>query len=985
MSNYIDNIVKNAVTYDLVSKPLADDMANEFSIQSTYAVGDYVMHDYKLYKCISAVTTAGNWNSAKWQECKIGDEINGGVKFTAQTLTSEQKAQARNNIGAISQEEATPDAIKYSAQSLTDAQKNQARVNVGTVASTSIAEEFSTSKAYAVGDLVMYDSKLYKFKTVHSAGAWNVAQVDAVSVKEEISSLSNDLSDLQNEVEYKTIFAKDYELALVITAYIAANPTRNHIRTDLETTKSLYIPCFPNTVYTITKQVSARYRVGYTSEIPKHGLTVYGLGDNATATTLMVNTGSDAKYLVVFYYMSTVDTSTESEILESISISGLFKKDLDSHLSDVGSHPFGTTIYAKNDDFVTAITGYIASNPNRDHFRTDVVNSRSIYVPCYPNATYTITKKLSARYRVGYTTQFPEHGVSIYDIKDDASVNTLSVSTGSDAKYLVVFYYLGTYDTDPENEIRESIEITGLFPTAVDRYFRGAYNWNLLNNVVYATPQQYGAIGDGVNDDTTAINNCLSENQFVIIPEGMYRITDTIKPYIVNRSTVICSDKAMFIADSTAFNAAIQNASAVSDRPSMLLLQQWVGWNQFGLTWFGGVFNCNNVTGLIGVKVTNRVGFYAMVPKLFVCNLGTDGVGFLITGIASSAIKLGQIVIYANDIDVSQNGNWTSSDSGAWKDAIGFYDISSHDYSIDTLYIVNCITGIYNDGGDVVHVNYYHYWAGSSASSKFTESDYQKTRAFYSTDGKWHFDYFYSDFAYIAAECNTITCGHTHFIGINKNNITGIDASEVNGYLLKPTDGNGIYDLGIVTKQEAVQDCKFDGVYITESTASLVAISLRNIIRFNPGNRLSYKAFANTIFGSFSGNSCTVEGNWVSNTYYVLGYVYSKARQIHVDISTVSGDLLGEFDIAVTNSSIAYKNVKSNRQVNAVYTLAFGSTQKTISNGLFYPVLMKRSASINGQIVTVDVPTKCLFITAGDGVVYSGNVTNETAFEDADI
>ena len=208
MSNYIDNIVKNAVTYDLVSKPLANDIANEFSIQSTYAVGDYVMHDYKLYKCISAVTTAGNWNSAKWQECKIGDEINGGVKFTAQTLTSEQKAQARNNIGAVSQEEATPDAIRYSAQSLTDAQRNQARVNTGTVASTSIAEEFSTSKAYAVGDMVMYDSKLYKFKTAHSAGAWNVAQVDTVSVNDEISSLSNDLNELKDVEDLADSFEK---------------------------------------------------------------------------------------------------------------------------------------------------------------------------------------------------------------------------------------------------------------------------------------------------------------------------------------------------------------------------------------------------------------------------------------------------------------------------------------------------------------------------------------------------------------------------------------------------------------------------------------------------------------------------------------------------------------------------------------------------------------------------------------------------------
>ena len=40
---------------------------------------------------------------------------------------------------------------------------------------------FSTSTAYAEGDIVTYDHKLYKFKTAHSAGAWNSSQVDQIS------------------------------------------------------------------------------------------------------------------------------------------------------------------------------------------------------------------------------------------------------------------------------------------------------------------------------------------------------------------------------------------------------------------------------------------------------------------------------------------------------------------------------------------------------------------------------------------------------------------------------------------------------------------------------------------------------------------------------------------------------------------------------------------------------------------------------------
>lgn len=45
----------------------------------------------------------------------------------------------------------------------------------------------------------------------------------------------------------------------------------------------------------------------------------------------------------------------------------------------------------------------------------------------------------------------------------------------------------------------------------------------------YATPQMYGAKGDGVTDDTEAIQQCIRENPITHIPCGTYIISDTIE------------------------------------------------------------------------------------------------------------------------------------------------------------------------------------------------------------------------------------------------------------------------------------------------------------------------------------------------------------------------------------------------------------------------------------------------------------------------
>ena len=58
----------------------------------------------------------------------------------------------------------------------------------------STAPTFDNTTAYAVGDYVFYNRKLYKFIASHSSGNWNSSQVEEVTIGNEIKEIKNDLS-----------------------------------------------------------------------------------------------------------------------------------------------------------------------------------------------------------------------------------------------------------------------------------------------------------------------------------------------------------------------------------------------------------------------------------------------------------------------------------------------------------------------------------------------------------------------------------------------------------------------------------------------------------------------------------------------------------------------------------------------------------------------------------------------------------------------
>ena len=111
---------------------LLTSLAPIFSTSTAYAVGTFVTYQNTLYECTTA-HSAGAWNSSH---------------FTARSI---------NYI-------------------------------VNTYIFPSLAPVFSTSTAYAVGTFVMYQNKLYRCTTAHSAGAWNSSHFSLATLNDVINA-----------------------------------------------------------------------------------------------------------------------------------------------------------------------------------------------------------------------------------------------------------------------------------------------------------------------------------------------------------------------------------------------------------------------------------------------------------------------------------------------------------------------------------------------------------------------------------------------------------------------------------------------------------------------------------------------------------------------------------------------------------------------------------------------------------------------------
>lgn len=141
-SSYIPNSEKGAAggvaTLDISGKvPAAqlpsyvDDVIDGYYYESSfYADSEHtqliVGETGKIYNDVST-NISYRWNGTGYTAMSVQN----AVTYTSQALTTEQKTQARENIGAAASDDIPTDAVKYTAQTLTNAQKTQARTNIG--------------------------------------------------------------------------------------------------------------------------------------------------------------------------------------------------------------------------------------------------------------------------------------------------------------------------------------------------------------------------------------------------------------------------------------------------------------------------------------------------------------------------------------------------------------------------------------------------------------------------------------------------------------------------------------------------------------------------------------------------------------------------------------------------------------------------------------------------------------------------------------
>lgn len=448
----------------------------------------------------------------------------------------------------------------------------------------------------------------------------------------------------------------------------------------------------------------------------------------------------------------------------------------------------------------------------------------------------------------------------------------------------------------------------------------------------FVTPQMFGAKGNGVNDDTNAINECLHSNNIIFIPKGYYRITSSLTTNSETMATINCDEKAIFIAD------------GITDY-MLICSDNTTGYAHIGVEWNGGIFDMQGISNITGIIVNNYCSF-GLFNNITIVNVGDDATGLHIE-IESGKNKFDNIKIFGasftydiNDID----SDFSVNSYDLTRDNTGITVTNSYDFAIGTLYIMGCNLGIVTNGSAQVDVGQYHYWLGTGDGNLISTAQFIKSRAFkaLSNGDYWHFNMFYPDQPYIAAECNYISCDNTHYIIIRPESLT----DNVSPYAFL---GKMLTDYGSMIFENCdivhVNRAEFRGVDCSQLALRRGAVYIANEFL----QRYSYLT-PSLMINNLRQNtqfSYTTGGGWK-----LIGYVcVSQQGVCNIQIGSGTNVFALTADIICKDYNGTFRNAMS-YQGSQTYDnyLGFGSVQ-TINGFKWLPVYLKSDYS--GSATTI--------------------------------
>lgn len=263
------------------------------------------------------------------------------------------------------------------------------------------------------------------------------------------------------------------EVSGKITFSCDTSNTREYNITQFDSSKGFISRSskYTDSTKTITLNSSTKYiALSYVNSDGMYNIQIE-LGQTATTyenfkqNVINVN---DTKYTDTINVDTSVDNAKKINVLHS---RNLFNKDGDTILLNT---------------YILDSTQVIKSNNS----------TNSIYIPITGGKTYTISKKLSARFSVGTTKVLPTINVQTYDYIINNTATSITINTASDSKYLIVYLYNSGSDTLTFQQIIDSVMINeGSTTLPYEPYITSSinvdgeeiYNANIMN---YSTEEQ---------------------------------------------------------------------------------------------------------------------------------------------------------------------------------------------------------------------------------------------------------------------------------------------------------------------------------------------------------------------------------------------------------------------------------------------------------------------------------------------------------------
>lgn len=435
--------------------------------------------------------------------------------------------------------------------------------------------------AHAKGSYLIYDDNLYKVTadiaigdTLATTGTGaNIAQVTGGAMGEVIK-LKSAIDNFYTEEETYNLFDAD-EIIYGTNLAIASGG----VGTVESSSKicSVIIPVEPLTLYRITKDnATSRFVYGLFTTMPSVGDTTNNTANMGSQTDVIFSTGENDAYLFL------VLCNTNNNTIESAISNLLVKKG-----GNVAQYIEAKTQVLKTQHYESAIRL--------------VSSSESIY-----NARMTVARrsKSATQYTLGWRAGglnsnggrngtagyvrmmkskpvdpkanalmiYPPHGLRVQALLTNVNIYSSDSITVYDyqfsdvSKPIYVKNVPGAYLTLALYEVTD-----GYDDVDNSQIYRPAYERDIiLDTVVLAeysggvvTPEQYGAVGDGITDDSEALQSAI-DNYMHVVLRGRYLIKSGLK---IKKSHlfIIGENGGAIIADKTLTEPMINFVSEYDD------------------------------------------------------------------------------------------------------------------------------------------------------------------------------------------------------------------------------------------------------------------------------------------------------------------------------------------------------------------------------------------------------------------------------------